>query len=214
MSETKTGPEQLAETLQETGLDKKRKPLTFEEFFEVEKQAGWTPDNEAYKNLHYSLGQWIEKTFSPKLVIEIGSGSGALLEYFTRNAIHALGFDPCAPAQAYFAQRNPTSAHAYVVQHVKDVQLPENIDVLVSIEVWEHISDDELRLLLEQMKTHVKYFVFSSTPHSDPNDDIWGHINIKSEEEWLKLFAEYNFFLSKHKPSVTPWAITLKNTSL
>ncbi len=52
-------------------------------------------------------------------------------------------------------------------------------------------ADEKLIPFLTNLKC--KYFHFSSTPHKTDFDEKWGHINIKSEEEWVALFEKCGF---------------------
>ena len=55
------------------------------------------------------------------------------------------------------------------------------------IEVAEHMTDGEINKLFHQI--YPKYILFSSTSEKTEWDLAWGHINVKSQEEWINFFA-------------------------
>jgi 2-polyprenyl-3-methyl-5-hydroxy-6-metoxy-1,4-benzoquinol methylase len=193
------------------------KPFTNQEFWDWEVAHGLTPDNSDFLNLHYNLGKWIVDNFHPQSFVEIGSGSGALLEFMCKAVSYAEGYDISVQSQKYFQERNPALASRYRLQRTNDIQLERLFDVCCSIEVFEHISDDDLHPLMRQIAMRCKYFVFSSTPfpHQYPDFDIqWGHINVKSSEQWDKFFNEFGFKKTTNKPDITQWACCYENLNL
>ena len=84
----------------------------------------------------------------------------------------------------------------------------KTFDLVASIEVMEHIEDEKLKPFLKNIKC--KYFHFSSTPDKTDFDEAWGHINIKSEEEWIALFNECGFTLDRKLNRPTSWSLLFK----
>jgi hypothetical protein len=82
--------------------------------------------------------------------------------------------------------------------------------MIVSIEVFEHLTDEQIKDYLSNIEC--QYFYFSSTPYTTTEefDKWWGHINIKSEEEWIKLFAKFGFILDKKLTIPTEWSLLFK----
>jgi len=79
--------------------------------------------------------------------------------------------------------------------------------MIVSIEVLEHLTDEQINEYLESIDA--KYFYLSSTPYTTTPefDSWWGHINIKSVDEWIAFFDEYGYKVL-HKLTVpTDWSI-------
>ncbi|QTD45761.1 class I SAM-dependent methyltransferase [Ottowia testudinis] len=187
------------------------RPFTSEEFLQVSIELGSTQLFPPYRALHENLAAWIKNTLNPKTTLEIGSGPGYLLSCLADMGIDAQGVDGSLASQAFFFQHHPPHRARYVIDPTLTGAYLKK-DVVLAIEVFEHIPDDGLGNILHKIKSEIqpRWIVFSSTPHEDPNpgwDLQWGHINIKRPEEWQSLFKKYGFELDDaRKPPVTEWA--------
>jgi hypothetical protein len=66
------------------------------------------------------------------------------------------------------------------------------------------MTDKEIKALFKKIKP--KYILFSSTSESKPEwDELWGHINIKSQNEWVDLFFDFGYKLIKDLQLPTPY---------
>ncbi len=95
---------------------------------------------------------------------------------------------------------NCTPATATTDQLV--VGIGERVDDVVILAEWKH---SKLIPFLTNLKC--KYFHFSSTPHKTDFDEAWGHINIKSEDEWIALFEQCGFKLDRKMSLPTSWSL-------
>jgi 2-polyprenyl-3-methyl-5-hydroxy-6-metoxy-1,4-benzoquinol methylase len=182
-------------------------PFTDKEFFDYEVDHGWTPENPDYLSLHASTASLIAK-YKPRRVLEIGSGMGTLLECLAKKNIYAAGIDTNPLHRDFFVRRNPSLADRYsLLDHKFDLG---SFDFVASIEVFEHMTDALIHDYMKQLKS--LYFLFSSTPNkSTPeHDENWGHINIKQEAEWVKLFSSYGYKLKKKLTTPAEWALLFK----
>lgn len=190
------------------------KEFNDKEFFDYEMSHGMNPEDENYVKLQSALGHKIISDLKPESVLEIGPGSGALLEYFIRNQIDVFGIDKNPYHHKYFCTRNPVYVHNYYLYNMEDGVLDVDFlfDVGVSIETFEHMSDVAIRNSLELIKKSCKHwFVFSSTPHPDPEFDVqWGHINVKSKDEWISLFEEYDMKIHSEWKVPTEWTLLFR----
>jgi len=84
-------------------------------------------------------------------------------------------------------------------------------DIISSIEVFEHIPEKKLSRFVGSLARHCKWFLFSSTPHRAPTDEAWGHINIKSREDWQRYFEANGFQFAFDFPTPTPWTQVYKS---
>lgn len=89
-----------------------------------------------------------------------------------------------------------------------------HFDVISSIEVFEHIPDDVLAPFADTLAHHCTWFLFSSTPHHAPTDELWGHVNIKSMEDWQRFFEARGFRFVCNMDHPTPWAMLFKSEIL
>jgi hypothetical protein len=173
---------------------------TDKEFFDYELAGGITPDNPDYYNLMDQTADII--TQYSKDVIEIGAGMGTLGECLKKKGINYYGIEP----NKY--HRDFAYSRGVILGDLEDY--PKNCHMLVSIEVFEHLTDEQIRDYLNAIEC--QYFYFSSTPNktTEEFDLWWGHINLKSEDEWMKLFAEFGFTLEKKLTLPTEWSLIFK----
>jgi 2-polyprenyl-3-methyl-5-hydroxy-6-metoxy-1,4-benzoquinol methylase len=188
------------------------KQISHKEFFEAEISMGITPDNPDYLRLHYNFGQFIIDRFKPKRTLEIGAGVGTLLEYLLKKNVEAVGIDLNPYEKEFFDNRNPSFANSYQIMNITVVDKYINfpIDVLISIEVFEHITDKELLSIIPYLSKVCNYFVFSSTPERTDWDLQWGHINVKDTPEWIQFFSPW-FEIIEHLKAPTQWTLLFKS---
>jgi hypothetical protein len=67
-------------------------------------------------------------------------------------------------------------------------------DTVIAIEVFEHIENNMIHTYLKNLRSD--FFVFSSTPKKSKTDIIDGHINIKTEFNWINIFGLYGYALN------------------
>lgn len=171
------------------------------QFFEYEQKNQLNAENKNYLRLHYLTASLLidryEEKFhkKPKTILELGSGMGTCLEKLLMMGYAATGIDKSQYHKNYFDSRNPQWAEHYILGDFTQRNLL-HYDIIFSIEVFEHISDSDLQPIYAQLANSCDMFLFSSTPFPssiEGFDKQWGHINIKSEQEWIKLFMNYGF---------------------
>ena len=174
---------------------------TSKEFFDHEISIGVTPENPDYWNLMKATAEIIEQ-YDPKSVIEIGAGMGTLGECLSNLKINQYGIEPNRYHRAFAKKRGQ------LLHGLKNY--PNHCDLIVSIEVFEHLTDEQINDYLENI--NAKYLLLSSTPYTTtPEFDAWwGHINIKQTDEWIEFMAEYGFNLEKRLTIPTDWSLLFK----
>lgn len=181
-----------------------------------------------YEVLMQGVLNYLVEKVNPKSVLEIGPGTGVLLYQMLAKGLDASGVDVNKHSQEYYrdyCQKNnkPLSWQlAYMDFETFDLQ-SELLgkwyeDLLISIEVFEHMTDEQIKFYLDNIEA--KHFFFSSTPHkSEPwtmadgtvmDDRRWGHINIKQEPEWLVMFKQYGYELIDRPGYATHWDLLLE----
>ena len=187
---------------------------TLKEFFEVEHRAGQTQDNQDYKRLHYHLGKQIDISLKPESILEIGPGPGGLIEYFLRATnIECIGVDINPYSRDYFLERNPGKENNYVIKDIMEFPISTFGDLVVSIETFEHIEDRTLDIIIPRLARHYKYFWFSSTPKktTPEQDEAWGHINVKYDHEWVRMFERNGWAFIEWKDTPTLWSMLFES---
>ena len=167
------------------------------EFFDIEVENGITPDNPEYYNLMDATAEIIIEYV--KDVIEIGAGMGTLGECLQKKGINYYGIEPNKYHQRFAKKRGVK---------LNDISIyPDNCQMVVSIEVMEHLTDEQIIDYMNNI--NCEFFLFSSTPYYTTlkQDEAWGHINIKSEEKWIEFFAQFGFILEKKLTLPTEWSL-------
>ena len=119
-------------------------------------------------------------------VLELGSGLGPFLLGAAAVGLDAIGIDRNRQARD-FALSKGVDSESYILADIASVRL-EPRDCIVCVEVFEHISDAGLDSICRQLAANCHWFYFTSTPHRDPSDAEWGHVNLKSREGWIEFF--------------------------
>ena len=172
------------------------------ECFDSEIGWGIHLDNDSYVELFKSTAELILNITGAKTFTDFGGGMGAYAKAMKESGCVVTYYD-----------LNPHHCD-YVKERIKDIEIkqmdfttsrPKEVDLMASIEVMEHITDDKLKPFLKRIKC--KYFHFSSTPNYTDFDAEWGHINIKTEKEWIALFEECGFTLYSKIQQPTEWSL-------
>jgi len=173
---------------------------TEKEFFDHELSIGVTPENPEYFELMDRTANII-KNYA-RNVIEIGAGMGTLGECLEHKGIDYYGIEPNRYHKAFAKKRGQ------LLHGLKNY--PNQCDLIVTIEVFEHLTDEQINEYLENIEA--KYLLLSSTPYTtnEEFDAWWGHINIKSTDQWIEFMAEYGYSLEKRLTIPTDWTLLFK----
>jgi cyclopropane fatty-acyl-phospholipid synthase-like methyltransferase len=126
--------------------------------------------------------------FKPKNLIDVGCGTGALMEAFQNNGVKASGLEYSDAALAFCRQRNLDVTKFNL--ETNNFENEEYYDVAVSMEVAEHlpkkIADQYVGLLAKL--SNVVVFT-AATPGQGGQD----HVNEQPPAYWIKKFAGQGF---------------------
>lgn len=169
----------------------------------------WLPLVEA----HTRAAVYIRDVLGCRSVLEIGSGLGMFLVGAAAAKIDLRGVDRNALERG-FAISKGIPAERYDLSLIDSYTIHEPVDVVYSCEVFEHCRDEELAPLCRQIAANCRWFYFTSTPHktTEAQDQRWGHINIKSREEWLAFFSQFGLTWNRDDESVCEWGMVLEAT--
>ena len=184
--------------------------MTDEQCFNHELSIGVDLDNDTYVNLFKQTAKEILEITQAKTFLDCGGGVGAYTKSMLEQGLDCTYVDLSKIHGEYVSKRLVNSDNQTLHIYIKDftTQKFKTFDLVASIEVMEHIEDDKLKPFLKNIKC--KYFHFSSTPNKTDFDNAWGHINIKSEEEWIALFNECGFTLDRKISLPTSWSLLFK----
>jgi len=181
-----------------------------------------------YEVLMQGVLNYLVEKVNPKSVLEIGPGTGVLLYQMLAKGLDASGVDVNEFSQKYFQDYCKSNgrlgdSYQYILfpffeNRISYHKAKWKTDLLISIEVFEHMTDEQIKFYLDNIEA--KYFFFSSTPHkSEPwvmadgsimSDERWNHINIKQEPEWLDMFSKYGYKLIDRPGYATHWDLLLE----
>ena len=109
-------------------------PATDKEFFDHEISIGVTPENPDYYNLMQATANIIRNYAHS--VIEIGAGMGTLGEILQKDGINYHGIEPNR-FHRDFAKTRGVELHDLG-------KYPDHCEMIVSIEVLEHLTDEQI----------------------------------------------------------------------
>ena len=163
-------------------------------------------ENEGFVNMFRTTAKQIAELVEFKTFADIGGGVGTYSLAMKELDKHVKYYD-LNKYQFYYARQNNV-AHKYFQCDITETKI--KADLVACIEVMEHITDDKLHKMLDNIEC--KYFHFSSTPHLFFFDEEWGHINIKQERDWIQFFKGHNFELLTQIEVPTTWSLLFKKT--
>ena len=173
------------------------KLISEEAFLKAELEMGIGFHNPSFLNLAAEVAKIVKPL--GQTILDYGAGTGVYADAYYKAGMETYVYEIFEPHRRYIKENAP---------HLTIIDKPITTDVLSWIEVAEHMTDAEIDALLKKIKP--KYILFSSTPEHTEWDYEWGHINICTHEEWVKMFAAYGYKLEQNLSYPTPWAKLFK----
>jgi len=137
----------------------------------------------------------------PKTVLDAGCAMGFLVEQLRVQGVEAWGVD----ISEYAIQNAHESIQEYVWVGSVTEPFPRKYDLIVTIEVLEHLPKEASEQALINLCQHTDDILFSSTP-LDYKEST--HFNVQPVEYWAELFAQQGFYrdVDFDATFITPWA--------
>ena len=143
----------------------------------------------------------------PVSVLDAGCALGLLVEVLRNRGVEAWGID----ISEYAIQNVYPQIREYcqVGSITEPFPLPR-YDLIVSIEVLEHLPKEEADQAIANLCQHSDDILFSSTPYDHQEAT---HFNVQPTEYWVEAFARYGFFrdVDYDASYITPWAIRFRH---
>lgn len=139
--------------------------------------------------LHFfaSIADRIVGDIRPRTVLDAGCAMGFLVEALRDRGVDAVGVD----VSGYAIQQVRPDIRAFCrVGSIVEL-LPRKYDLIVCIEVLEHLSASEAERAIDNFCQHADEVLFSSTPFDYKEVT---HINVQTPDYWTELFARHGFF--------------------
>jgi predicted TPR repeat methyltransferase len=196
--------------------------FTDKQFFDWEIEHGLYTggSNKGFYEVHKKLAEFILQFHAGYINshLDLGAGNSPITKILQDNGI-----------KAEMVEQNKYSIELQIKNGVKiDNIFNEDFtqmefypfNFITSIEVFEHVEDEKLLPFIQKLSNHCEYFLFSSTPNKDTPefDEQWGHVNIKSTDEWVRIFTESGFELMKEETEhlqknciPTTWTLMFKS---
>lgn len=156
--------------------------------------------NEHWLGFFGGIGKRIVDEICPGSVLDAGCAMGFLVEELRNRGVDAYGLD----ASEYAIRRVHPSVKPYVWRGSVTEQLPQRYDLIVCIEVLEHLRPADAEKAIANFCQHADDVLFSSTPFDYKEAT---HINVQPPEYWAELFARHGLFhdLDFDASFITPW---------
>jgi SAM-dependent methyltransferase len=144
----------------------------------------------------------IREDIAPARVLDAGCAMGLLVETLRERGIEAEGLDISAFAIEKAAE--PARRHCRVASLTDE--LPDRYDLIVCIEVLEHMPPADAQAALANICRHTDDVLFSSSPYDLAEAT---HVNVLPPEEWAERFAREGLLrdLDYDASFITPWAV-------
>lgn len=139
----------------------------------------------------------IRRDISPRTVIDVGCGTGALLSEFRSNGVPGIGLEYSASALKTCHARN-LDARPFDIESSAECDLPA-ADLVVCFEVAEHLPERCADLLVSLLARCAPVVAFTAaTPGQGGGAD---HVNEQPHEYWIEKFSRAGMSLRREMAS-------------
>ena len=162
----------------------------------------------AWLALFNAISERIAQDIQPASVLDAGCAIGLLVEGLRQRGVAAWGID----VSEYAIQNVSAEIRPYCrVASVADA-LDRDYDLIVSIEVLEHMDPQQAQAAIANFCQHSADILFSSTPFDFKEAS---HFNVQPPEAWAELFARHGFYrdVDFDASFITPWATRFRRSS-
>jgi len=167
-------------------------------YFETGERSNWK-DGYSWQQMggvFQGLAALLRHTFrDAKTFLDVGCAKGFLVRTLRALGREAWGFDvsPWAIGHA-----DPAARPYVTCASVDDWRFPRNYDVLVASEVFEHLTEDQVRAFLQRARSHTRHALFATIPSFDTAAEASrydpsletdrSHVTIRERRWWRELF--------------------------
>ena len=129
----------------------------------------------------------LKMVFNPKSVLELGCGTGQLVDIFRMNGVEAYGIDISKYATAN--NKNLICGDVCVVDYPLT-------DMVCSFDLLEHLTEEQIDIVIDKCGKFPIMFHSISTSFDEYGDVTWikgmdkSHISMHSPSWWLKKFYD------------------------
>ena len=175
---------------------KVNKQISNKDFLDAELSMGISGDNPLFVALcDATANELVTNCDNIKSVLDYGAGTGVYANSLHNKGLNVKVFELFDTHQEHIKEKYP---------HLQIIDKPVTTDCLLWIEVSEHMTDKEINKLFNTINP--KYIYHSSTSETTEHDVLWGHINIKTQDQWIDLFKSKGYELIKQPGIPTAWS--------
>jgi SAM-dependent methyltransferase len=157
--------------------------------------------NEVWLGFFGKVADRIVADIQPSRVLDAGCAIGLLVETLRARGVDASGID----LSTWAIEHATEAAKPYVREGSITEPFGGQFDLIVCIEVLEHMPAEEAEKAIANFAKHTGDVLFSSTPfdYKEPT-----HINVRMPEDWAETFARHGFYrdLDFDGSFITKWA--------
>lgn len=159
-----------------------------------------TYDAEYYEFIEFTsvysqnpMADSIVRDLAPRTVVDLGCGTGALLEALRRRKVRVAGLEYSDAALAYCKKRRLRVCKFDIARHSLPPKLRRR-DVALSFEVAEHLPPELADRFVETLTAASDTVVFSAATPGQGGTD---HVNEQPHEYWIDKMRALGFYLDE-----------------
>ncbi|MBI3798886.1 MAG: class I SAM-dependent methyltransferase [Deltaproteobacteria bacterium] len=162
--------------------------------------------DEVWLQFFATIADRVVSDIRPCTVLDAGCAMGFLVEALRDRGVNAVGVDISEYA---IQQVRPDVRASCWVGSVVD-PFPQKYDLIVCIEVLEHLSPREAEQAIANFCQHTDDVLFSSTPFDYKEVT---HRNVRPPDYWAELFARQGFFhdVDFNASFISHWAVRFRS---
>jgi cyclopropane fatty-acyl-phospholipid synthase-like methyltransferase len=145
---------------------------------------------------------------SPRNVVDLGCGTGALLEIFASQGVTVFGLE-YSDAGCRLTQEKGVPVQQFDVRFDQINPAWGRFDVVCCTEVAEHIPEEYATKLVESLTQLGRYVVFTAATPGQGGTD---HVNEQPHDYWIAMFRERNFHFCDDLTEC--WAVRWKESGV
>jgi SAM-dependent methyltransferase len=165
--------------------------------------------NDVWLAFFGDIADRIVADIQPKRVLDAGCAIGLLVETLRARGVDASGID----LSTWAIEHATEAARAHVREGSITEPFDGQYDLIVCIEVLEHMPPAEADKAIANFAAHTGDVLFSSTPfdYKEPT-----HVNVRMPEEWAEAFARHGFYrdVDYDAAFITKWAARFTRRSV
>jgi SAM-dependent methyltransferase len=147
-------------------------------------------DRQAMKSAQ-AIADSIVRDFSPITVLDVGCGTGALLQSLALKKVQGVGLEYSEAALKYCRARS-LDVRKFNLETEQSMQFDNSFDLVVSLEVAEHLPEQVADRFIDLLCRYGQAVIFTAAP---PGQGGKGHLNEQPHEYWIEKFSQrsYNY---------------------